>query len=261
MTFNAPFDKSAAAPKRRVAPDQASNRSNQPARQQTTIQNLFVLISEHELEIEKLRQRLVRECPEFNTVDAFRLLDADGTGEVSKEQLMQTLAQDIGAEYTEAEIDLFFWHFDKEQKGCLRYSEFCEAFKPKSQQVVKELEARKPTNLKKQKSYSQLFSVETQFLCRHLWEQLFVAEMAIESERQLLLKNPYFDVQKAFRLFESNDDLGKPAGFITRDDLLRTLMLDDPHTDILFQKFHRRQQGIVTYAEFIEEVSPKGPLL
>ena len=55
--------------------------------------------------------------------------------------------------------------------------------------------------------------------------------MAVESERQLLLKNPYFDIQKAFKLFESQ---GSQQGGITRDDLARTLMLDDPHTDILF---------------------------
>ena len=85
--------------------------------------------------------------------------------------------------------------------------------------------------------------------------------MQIESERQLLLKNPYFDIQKAFKLFESANEHNKPAGYITRDDFSRTLMLDDPHTDILFQKFNRRQQGIISYAEFIEEVSPKGPLL
>ena len=76
-----------------------------------------------------------------------------------------------------------------------------------------------------------------------------------------MLKNPYFDIQKAFRLFEATNEQGAPAGYITRDDLSRTLMLNDPHTDILFQKFNRRQQGIISYAEFIEEVSPKGPLL
>ena len=96
----------------------------------------------------------MRECPEFNTVDAFRLLDSEGTGEVSKDQMMKILSSEVGVDFTESEIDLFFWHFDKEQKGCIRYSEFCEAFKPKSQQVVKELESRKPTNLKKQKSYN-----------------------------------------------------------------------------------------------------------
>ena len=72
------------------------------------------MISENELEIEKLRQRLVRECPEFNTVDAFRLLDLQGNGEVNKEQLIDSLENEIGVQFSEAEFDLFFWHFDKE---------------------------------------------------------------------------------------------------------------------------------------------------
>ena len=51
--FNPPFDKSAANPGKRRAAD--SGRAYNNVRQQTTIQNLFVLISENELEIEKLR--------------------------------------------------------------------------------------------------------------------------------------------------------------------------------------------------------------
>lgn len=73
--------------------------------------------------------------------------------------------------------------------------------------------------------------------------------MIVEKERQLLLQNPNFDVQKAFSLFESLNEQGQPNGFITRDDLSRTLMLSDPHTDILFHKFNRRQPGAINYAE------------
>ena len=50
-------------------------------------------------------------------------------------------------------IDLFLLHFDRDQKGALKYSEFCDAFVPKSQQCQHELQARKATNLKNLKSY------------------------------------------------------------------------------------------------------------
>ena len=73
--------------------------------------------------------------------------------------------------------------------------------------------------------------------------------MIVEQERQLLLQNPHFDVQKAFTIFEGADQKGEPNGFITRDDLSRTLMLSGPHTDILFHKFNRRQPGVINYAE------------
>jgi len=83
--------------------------------------------------------------------------------------------------------------------------------------------------------------------------------MLIEQERQLLLQNPNFDVQKAFALFESINEEGTSNGFITREDLSRTLMLSDPHTDILFHKFNRRQPGVINYAEvspFIFRTNP-----
>ena len=105
-----------------------------------------------------------------------------------------------------------------------------------------------------------MFSEHTRQLYAALWDQILQGEGAVDQERQLLLQNAHFDVQKAFALFESHDSTGKPNGFITRDDLSRTLMLSDPHTDILFHKFNRRQPGVINYAEFIEEVSPKGPL-
>ena len=56
-------------------------------------------------------------------------------------------------------------------------------------------------------------------------------------------------MQKAFALFESTNEEGAKNGFITREDLSRTLMLSDPHTDILFHKFNRRQPGVIHYAE------------
>ena len=71
------FDKSA-------KPHQRRNGANNE-RSHTTIQNLFTVISEQEMEIEKLRQRLVGECPDFNAVDAFRKLDAHAKGHVTKQ--------------------------------------------------------------------------------------------------------------------------------------------------------------------------------
>ena len=73
------------------------------------------------------------ECPEFNAVDAFRKLDYGAQGHVTKNQLLQSLWDEIGVRYKPEEIDLFFLHFDRDQKGALKYSEFCDAFVPKSQ--------------------------------------------------------------------------------------------------------------------------------
>jgi len=86
------------------------------------------------MEIEMLRQQLVGESPEFNVIDAFRRLDTEAKGLVTKEQLCNAFTKEIELEYDPYELDLFFLHFDKDQKGGLKYSEFCDAFVPKSQQ-------------------------------------------------------------------------------------------------------------------------------
>ena len=74
--FQPSYDKSAKAPPRKNMHGERSH---------TTIQNLFTIIAEQEMEVEKLRQRLVGECPEFNVIDAFRRLDIEAKGLVQKD--------------------------------------------------------------------------------------------------------------------------------------------------------------------------------
>lgn len=78
------FDKSE-NPKRRL--NMGGGATSTANRGHTTIQNLLTVISKQEMDLEKLRQRLVGESTEFNTIDAFRKLDAEAKGEVTIEQL------------------------------------------------------------------------------------------------------------------------------------------------------------------------------
>ena len=77
---------------------------------------------------------------------------------------------EIGLDFDGYALDLLFLHFDKDQKGSMKYSEFCEAFVPKSQQCQQELQSRKATNLKNLKTYQQMFSNHTRDLYRQLWD-------------------------------------------------------------------------------------------
>lgn len=79
-----------------------------------------------------MRQRLVNECPEFNTIDAFHFLDSRGMGEISKQDLMQGLTNIFLVQYSERDVDLFIARFNKDGRGTLKYSEFYNAIKPKS---------------------------------------------------------------------------------------------------------------------------------
>jgi len=44
-------------------------------------------MAHNEVILELIRQRLVRECEEFNTVDAFRLLDVNAACSVNSEEI------------------------------------------------------------------------------------------------------------------------------------------------------------------------------
>jgi len=68
------------------------------------------------------------------------------------------------------------------------------------------------------------------------------------------MKDPTFDIMVAFKSISNGKDT------IQRDDLLESLReLDQPHIDILFAKLCARSTGKdVTYASFIETLTPKG---
>jgi len=57
-------------------------------------------------------------------MDAFRLFDVKGKGEISKFEA-EIAFNDIGIFPTKDELYLFFKRFDKDCDGYLRYSEFC----------------------------------------------------------------------------------------------------------------------------------------
>lgn len=75
------------------------------------------------MELEMIRQRLVREGADFNTVDAFRQLDKDAKGEVDMQTLKQSLTQEIQInDFTPEKLALFFGRFDKLKRSKIKYS-------------------------------------------------------------------------------------------------------------------------------------------
>ena len=86
--------------------------------------------------------------------------------------MSEALRSEIRADFEQYELDLFYIHFNRDNCGVLKYSEFCEAFVPKSQQCQQELQSRKAQNLKNEKTYDEMFSVYTRQLYKDLWEQI-----------------------------------------------------------------------------------------
>jgi len=154
-----------------------------------------------EMEVEKLRQKLLSDSDDFNTVDAFRFLDTKGSGQVTPLALMQGLKA-LGIDFEQDDIILFFQKYVRDDSKMLKYSEFCDAVAPKAELMLKELASRVPRNIRLEFTYEQIFAEVTRANFKALWEELFYCERQTERLRQQLLKNPFFDIQKAFKALD-----------------------------------------------------------
>jgi len=93
-------------------------------------------VGEIELELEMHKQKLANECKEYNTIDAFRLIDQRGQGAVTQQEIIEFINMNFvrqgKLEYEMYDMDLFMLRFDKHDKQKIKYSEFCTAFAPQS---------------------------------------------------------------------------------------------------------------------------------
>jgi len=84
------------------------------------IVDVLANIGELEKEIETHKKRLVNEGgQDYNTIDAFRLIDLQGQGAVSFKELKDFLAENLskyGVEFTEDDLALFMLRFDKHER-------------------------------------------------------------------------------------------------------------------------------------------------
>ena len=177
---------------------------------------------------------------DYNTIDAFRLIDVDGQGSVSPEQIQRFIDQNLQITYDQHKLQLFILRFDKNEKNRLKYSEFCTAFAPQSARTQQELVNRTPSNTQLEKSYQDTFAHQTKQLYEQCWALHFRIESTVEMMRQKLLKNPFFDISKAYRDIDSSK-----KGYIIAGDLGKFLDLHDvtitkQQEQLIFERFNKR---------------------
>ena len=83
-----------------------------------------------EKELEDAKIRLASQ-PDFNLMDAFQMLDRTVKGWVTAPEIVDALA-DLGVYAHRDNVYLFTRRYDKDSDGRLLYSDFCDAFTPKS---------------------------------------------------------------------------------------------------------------------------------
>lgn len=93
--------------------------------------NIFL---ERELESARIEAALKND---FNLLDAFKIFDTRGTGNVSVQDIINSLRETLGfAQFTHDDVYLLFRRHDKNQDGKLNFTEFSNVLLPISKEYA-----------------------------------------------------------------------------------------------------------------------------
>jgi len=194
---------------------------------------------------------------DFNLLDSFRFFDVKGKGYINRIDLENGLKK-FGIYSTNNELYLFMRKYDSDNDSLLKYTDFCEAITPKAVEYASILTERTPTYVDDE-DLDLIFGYDTKKCLGKVLSILIQNETNSEGLRQKLNRRPLFNVYEAFKALDKND-----TGAFTIDEF-KELLLDNgiyaTSKDLLnlVQRFDKNQDGKVTYAEFVQEITPKSP--
>ena len=145
----APYKKTPRSP----AFDELNNISKKVMKNPINIKIFFETVAELENNLEMHKQNMVNQNEDFNTIDAFRLIDQEGEGVVSLNDLEDFVVNSLGIRYKQSDLTLFIKRFDKNDRNQIKYSQFCNAFAPINETFKAVLGERRPSNTNLEKTY------------------------------------------------------------------------------------------------------------
>ncbi len=200
-----------------------------------------------ENDLEKAKKDLAL-CDDFNLIDAFRVLDPIAKGSVTILDLQENI-KCLGIYPSYDECQLFFRHYDTDNDGRLRYSNFCSAFTAKDKEfadLVLNREAYHSRHLHRREDY---FSINTRAQLRQCWRVHFDLENEAEILRQRLSRRPLFSVHDAFKTADKD-----ARGYITISHLRELLNQhkfypSEKELINLMDRYDRNKDGKISYSE------------
>ena len=210
-----------------------------------------------EKELEDAKIRLVIQ-PDFNLMDAFQMLDKSAKGWITASELVDVLSE-LGTYAHRDNVYLFVRRWDKNSDGRLRYSEFCDAFTPKSSSHSLTLTSRSAYYLHHSYPKNEYFTRDTREQLLKTFKVHFSVEESAELLRKRLMRRPNFSAHDAFTACDTDKN-----GYITRDEFKNILReygfyATDSEVSWLVDRYDRNHDGRISYSEFIEEILPKSP--
>lgn len=187
------------------------------------------------------------------------MLDKTVKGWVTAPELVDALA-DLGTYAHRDNVYLFTRRYDKDSDGRLLYSDFCDAFTPKSSSHALTLNSRSAYYLHNAHyAKHEYFTRETRDLFLRTFKVHFSVEESAELLRKRLARRPYFNAHDAFTAVDQDRN-----GYLTRDEF-NSILRDngfyatDSEISILIDRYDRNHDGRISYSEFIDEILPKSP--
>lgn len=186
------------------------------------------------------------------------MLDRTVKGWVTAPELVDVLGE-LGIYAHRDNVYLFVRRYDKNSDGRILYSEFCDAFTPKSSTHAITLNSRSAYYLHHSYPKNEYFTRDTRDLFLRTFKVHFSVEESAELLRKKLARRPYFSAHDAFSAVDSDRN-----GYITRDEFKNILRdngfyATDGEISWLIDRYDKNHDGRISYSEFIDEILPKSP--
>jgi len=196
--------------------------------------------------------------PDFNLLDAFKIFDTRGTGNVSVQDIVQALKENMNFhEFTHDDVFLLFRRHDSNCDGKLNFQEFSNCMLPVSKEYAALLTDRPDFYMSRGVPTSQFFNFETRNQLRQLFAALFKCERSCEALRVSLRQRPYFNIKQAFSFMDTDMD-----GYLNLEDFRDFLANNGFYATErellgIMHKCDRNNNGRITFSEFVDEFQPK----
>ena len=155
----------------------------------------------------------------------------------------------IGLNLKNDEIEMIFKKYNKNSNEFFNFDEFCDFILPKKYSIAKYLIERKP------KKFFSGFDFDSKKLLKNFFVDVIQAEKSNNFYRKNLAEN--CDKNDCFKIIAK-----KNYNFIEREDFIHFLQTNGKFTqpfeiNLLFERFDKNNDGIVSFEEFIDEIQPK----
>ena len=233
--------------------DDYSSKKNLKQIQYERYNNLYNLLYDFlkwEIILENIKYSLsLRE--DINTKFIFELFDTKKRNQISLSDISKTLKY-FGLNIKSEDAQYIFLKYNKRLKDKFNYNEFCEMILPNVEEKRKKMEERILNN-----NYRQELTEKTKSILCLLFQKIIEGERSNEFYRNNLSMVPNSSGYDLFNLMKKNYSVG-----INKEDIdtflsSRGKVFYNNESDLIMKKLDKNKNGIIDYAEFISEITPK----